>query len=374
MQEVNISPVRTKGVGLALGRFKKNVGGQPPRATATTLAYAPTVTSERFALVNAVTATSIGVAGIPQLGIAGSPLITAVRANANALAPISVVTGGANVTAVIATSTSLASSAINPVNGSVAAVIATGTNPARIPTISGEAVLTGGGPGTASAQAIVPTVTTGAPSFVSFDSAAAGTAVANPGSGNIQWTHTASGSNRAVIVAIALSEVAPNGDYNSWNVTTATYGGVAMTAFVAQGSNNSNAGFVMLFKLLNPPTGAQTVSVTFTYATAGTPDVMIGSSASYTGVLSIDGLAGAAGNSNATTDVTSAINSVAYVATVGGSNISVPNQNQRFLNNFSATGEAGHLLVQDAAGAATVNFTATVGDWWGSAGCSLNPF
>lgn len=345
----------------------------PTKATATSMARVPVVTGQRFALVTAIPATSQAQAQAPLVGGTNASFAVAVRANSTALARVPVVSGSATVTAVVATSTAVANGLVNPINASATAVKAGSTSAAPIPSVSGETVLTGGGPGTASALARPPTVTTGAATFVSPD-AGAGTAALAPAGGNIQWSHTATGSNRAVLVAVALSEVAPNGDWNNWTAA-ATYGGNAMTPIVVQGSANSNAGFVFLFKLMSPPTGAQTVSVTFTNAAAGTPDVLIGHSQSYTGCLSIDSLAGGAGNFDpADIEVNSLANSVAYAAICGGSNLSAPNQNQRYLNNFSSTAEAGHLLVQDAAGAATVSFTVTVGDSWGGVGCSLNPF
>lgn len=156
MHGVDISPLPAMPVVLELVPVEFDVGGQPLRAAATAWATAPVVTAQRFALVQAFAATAQASGNVPLVGVT---FVIVVRAASTGASLVPVVTGSANVTAAIATSTSLAGSAINPVNFSVAAVKASGTGISPAPAISGEVVLTGGGPGTASALAIVPTVT-----------------------------------------------------------------------------------------------------------------------------------------------------------------------------------------------------------------------
>ena len=73
------------------------------------------------------------------------------------------------------------------------------------------------------------------------------------GSGNISWSHTCSGNKRVLFVMVSNSG-APGG-------VAATYNGVSMTKI---GSNNSE----ILFGLIAPATGSNTISVTGTdYAT-----------------------------------------------------------------------------------------------------------
>lgn len=93
--------------------------------------------------------------------------------------------------------------------------------------------------------------------FDAFNSGAAGT-------GNLSWTHTPVGTPRAVIVTIGQG----GGGSNVDEVTSVTYGGVAMTEISGSpqlhedaGGTDDGANYVY-FLGSNIPTGAQTVEVT----------------------------------------------------------------------------------------------------------------
>ena len=100
---------------------------------------------------------------------------------------------------------------------------------------------------------------------VAFD-AAASTSAASASS--LSWTHTASGSNRLVIVGATW------GDFVT--ITSVTYGGTPMNFLGTQAQSDQN---IAMYRLVAPPTGAQTVSVNFSG-----PSRSIAGSVSFTNV------------------------------------------------------------------------------------------
>lgn len=90
---------------------------------------------------------------------------------------------------------------------------------------------------------------------------------------SITWTHTCTGTNLILFVAVQLTGETTDA------LTAITYNGVAMTLINNTGSI-SGSGFGYLYYLLNPATGANTVSVTKSNSVSGIEAV----SASYTGV------------------------------------------------------------------------------------------
>lgn len=88
---------------------------------------------------------------------------------------------------------------------------------------------------------------------------------------NHSWSHTASGSDRYVRVKLAW--------FNGSNdVTAITYGGIAMP-LVGTARHPSDGSRVSIYELINPPTGAQTIAVTWASTVSG-----VGWSRSWTGV------------------------------------------------------------------------------------------
>lgn len=121
---------------------------------------------------------------------------------------------------------------------------------------------------------------------IAFDAAAAGTSAGSP----LTWTHTVgSNTNGIVWVGVWMGTV---------DNVTATYDGVAMTQAVKQ-RNSVDSIWHYLFYLVNPPTGAKTVSVAGTVSYG----VTRGASASYTGAAQtgIPDVTGSAETSGATT-------------------------------------------------------------------------
>ena len=157
---------------------------------------------------------------------------------------------------------------------------------------------------------------------------------------SMTWTHTPVGTPSAVTV-----HVTNNGTSDA---ATATYGGVAMT--LAGTANGPGDQFSMLFTLLNPPAGAQTVFVDF----AGTP---WGHGMAITYLLARGfGAAVTASGTSAAASVTVPSNANAIVADVmcleGVTGVST--QTLRHTKNFGSAGSNNSGYASTAAGAASV--------------------
>jgi hypothetical protein len=87
---------------------------------------------------------------------------------------------------------------------------------------------------------------------------------------SITWTHTCTGSNLILLVCVMMS--------TSRSVSAISYNGVAMT-FINRSSGGGAGQTVAWYYLINPATGANTVSITIDSSSFCYP-----SSASYTGV------------------------------------------------------------------------------------------
>lgn len=224
MHEVDISPVAVQVVNIDLPIVTGTTGAEAVRILSDAMAYAPTVTAVRHALVTAIkaggsgivyrpvtvtgatgAAVTISVPYIPSTAIArppmigadqtvdaviatatgdaiapapvgvGDALVVAPKATATANAKVPVVTGGisVSVTAVIANSSAVAKVPVVPlldvtVNAVVAKTNVAVPEKAIPPTVTGEFVLSGGGPGTSNMFATPPSVSlTTSPAFVS---------------------------------------------------------------------------------------------------------------------------------------------------------------------------------------------------------------
>ncbi|MFA6314982.1 MAG: hypothetical protein WC648_01250 [Candidatus Paceibacterota bacterium] len=123
-------------------------------------------------------------------------------------------------------------------------------------------------------------------------------------SATASWSHTCTGANLILIVAVRANA--------SGASTSCTYNGVGMTQLSARPYNSSNAHLVT-FYLLNPATGANTIT-----ATTGSPDY--GCAVSYTGVAGIDSSGNSASNQNndtASGSVTTVADNSRAIMTVG---------------------------------------------------------
>lgn len=199
---------------------------------------------------------------------------------------------------------------------------------------------------------------------VAFDAVGPSSAgVSSAASTTLSWSHTCTGTNRLLLVEASMSKTSDTG------VTlSATYNGVAMTSVGVVHSNGSTSGFVQMFRLINPPTGANTVVVT---ASGGTPEDLIGGSESFTGVHQTTPLgtpataSGSTGNPTVNVTGTTTGNMVAD-AVCNGNTLTASTKTQRWLKNVNTGTAAGNAASSTAAAGGTVamGYTATA-DWWG---------
>lgn len=201
---------------------------------------------------------------------------------------------------------------------------------------------------------------------VAFDavgpsSAGAGQTTASP----LTWSHTCGASATLLLVGVAV------GGTTGANTVTATYNGVSMTAVDTQASNNNTDGFVKLFKLVSPATGANTVSISASIINASNP--IEGGSQSYIGANDIQNVTKAGGASvTPSVTVASSVGNMTAAFMCDASAFSGTNQTLRFRNNMSVANAAGNLQGVDAAGAASVTLTGTApSDWWGVIGVDI---
>ncbi|HEU5114651.1 MAG TPA: hypothetical protein VFT82_02710 [Candidatus Paceibacterota bacterium] len=113
-----------------------------------------------------------------------------------------------------------------------------------------------------------------ATSTIAFDSSG-GTVTTTGLPTSISWSHTVSGSNRALVVFVYNADGSGGG---SDNISSVTYNGTAMTR--VNDAYTDNGQRIFGYILLNPVTGTHTISVT----TSSSQNQLGGVSLSYTGV------------------------------------------------------------------------------------------
>lgn len=188
------------------------------------------------------------------------------------------------------------------------------------------------------------------------------------GTATVSWSHTCSGSDRALIVSVFFDA--------SLTVSTVTYNGVALTRIggISDGTNK-----VDQWKLSNPASGANTVAVT-----TGGGFGIIGAAISFTGAhqttASLTGTQATATGSNSSTisvNVGSASDEIVVDAagfsadptlTVGDS------QTERWKRGFNEP-DNFNFVGSTEAGAATVtmSWTTSAGVNWLTCGVSVKP-
>lgn len=91
------------------------------------------------------------------------------------------------------------------------------------------------------------------------------------------WTHmVGSGSNRLLLVGFTMN---PDGSDDGYSIVSVTCNSTAMTQLGMRHSDDQDAGFMAAYKLINPPSGAVTITVTLN----GVADCIVGGSISFTG-------------------------------------------------------------------------------------------
>ena len=186
---------------------------------------------------------------------------------------------------------------------------------------------------------------------------------------SLSWSHTVSGSNTLLTASVGV------GTSGSDSRTVAvTYNGIAMTSAGKVHANNGTTGFVELFYLKAPSSGANTVQVTIT---GGNVDAMSGGSVSFTGVDQTTPVRNITTNFGSDTTPTVTISSAAGNMVVdgvsSGCSITSSNQTSRWITNVGGCSYGGGPGAQStAAGASSVVMSYAVSsDDWGIIGMDV---
>lgn len=201
---------------------------------------------------------------------------------------------------------------------------------------------------------------------VSYDSTGAGAGVSGTTAATLSWAHTITGN--AVVVALTMQ--------SNLSTTTATakVGTTSMTKLGNSAQFTNGSGYfvsVVLFGLLSPPTGSQTVSVTMNSGT----NYCVANSVSYKNVSSFGSVVSNTGASSVPAlSVPSGTGQMVTEAfTTWSTNPSGYTQTSRYSQNVNAFGGASRgFLIGDAPGASTVNFSAASSDQWAAIAVPMN--
>ena len=182
----------------------------------------------------------------------------------------------------------------------------------------------------------------------------------------LSWSHTCSGTNRYLVVAVAVGA-----GQTTWT-TTATCNGSAMTSLGRQQSDNQNDGYIEMFGII-PPTGSCAIVITCNNTVVYG---LIGGSISATGVDQTSPtrtVLPAYGSGTSIQVVpTGAAADLFIDAACCGSDIGTSLQTLQVQQNYNLSTGAGNLSMSTAPGAAsaTMGYTSQ-NDWWGTIGISL---
>jgi len=212
----------------------------------------------------------------------------------------------------------------------------------------------------------------GAVAVDSVGPSAAGIAVA--GGSSLTWSHTvtATGQNLALVVGVAVGTLSDDSVLS----LSVTYNGTPMPSVAKVHDNNQNVGFIQMFCLTAPATGAKTVSVTLS---GGTADI-IGGSVSFTGVNQTTPCrnavtfapSGTGQNSSISATVTSVVGDMVIDMVGTGGNISTSTQTLRWMKNVSngTGGSNGAQSTVQGAPSVTVGYSGSA-DYWSIIGMDI---
>lgn len=190
------------------------------------------------------------------------------------------------------------------------------------------------------------------------------------------WSHTCTGSNRALVVGVSVGQ--NSGSDATKTISGVTYGGVAMSSAGIIHNASSPNGYTHAWRLVNPPSGANNVVVTF----ASAPSTAIGGSKSYAGVdqtTPFGTAVTAAGDSAlATCSVSTGSGSIVDFTVGGGSDFNATPTSPatvRYLNNFghSSGGGCGAGATIPGTGGSVTCSWALSSDFWGIVAFEVKP-
>ncbi len=203
---------------------------------------------------------------------------------------------------------------------------------------------------------------------VAFDAvgpSSAGTAASGT---SLSWSHTCTGSNLVLVVGVAIGIIGDSGKSAS-----ATYNGVAMTSAGVVHSGAGTDGFVQMFYLAGPATGANTVAITIT---GGSVDIT-GGSVSFTGAHQTTPLINIATNTGvgttASVSVTNASGNMVVDALCDGAGVNAGSgTTERWHKDSNSNSAAGNAGQSTSSSTGTVNMTYDLNsDSWGIIGASV---
>jgi hypothetical protein len=187
---------------------------------------------------------------------------------------------------------------------------------------------------------------------------------------SLSWSHTCSGTNRYLVVSVAVGIDDGTGATTS---TTATCNGSAMTSLGRQNSDNDLYGYVEMFGII-PPTGSCSIVVTANKTVIS----MEGGSISATSVDQSSPVRTAITNYGNGTSMsvvrTGATNDLFIDAACCGSGILTSLQTIQIKQNHDYSTAAGNLAMSTVAGSASATMGYTdEDDWWGIVAIALKP-
>lgn len=203
---------------------------------------------------------------------------------------------------------------------------------------------------------------------VTFDAVGPSSAgTANTATTSLTWSHTCSGTNRLLVVVVGFSAATDTGK----SITSVTYNGVTMNSEGLVHSGGGTAGFVQMFSLKAPATGANNVVVT-----ASTTVGLEAGSVSFNGVdqtTPTQNFNSASGSGvGPSLAVTSTVGDMVIDGEANGTNIPVTTKTARWSVASSNSTRAGNAGSSTAAGAASVTMGYTTSsDSWGMVGLDV---
>lgn len=209
---------------------------------------------------------------------------------------------------------------------------------------------------------------------VAFDAVGPSSSGTGSATSPLTWTHVCGATATEIVVGATIF----NGSTNV--ITAVTYGGQSLTLVGFIPSDNDSAGGIALYHLTNPPTGSNTVSVSFT----GGGNTNAGS-ISFTGSSGIG--TAVTGFSNATSVSASVTNTttggmVTAAASYGGTQlntfsgtngVTVQWQHPGSGNSGSDNGVGGTVASTGGGASQTVGFSDTGTDFWGIVAVEILP-
>jgi hypothetical protein len=202
---------------------------------------------------------------------------------------------------------------------------------------------------------------------IAYDAASTGTATTTS---PLTWSHTCTGSDRILFVGVNVYV------FSSPECTGVTYNGVAMTLVGSRRETTFGINEVSLWYLINPASGSNTVSVSFT---GGTGVTCIAGAVSYTGVDQTsqpDAVSGGTGSMSTPTRTVTTVADKCWVIGVLGTwaNDPTPDLTERCTGAISS----GTFSLQDTngpktpAGGQAVSWTGS--STWAIQAASFDPY